>query len=76
VTEHEPWVLRAAGWIGAAGLALVAVLVLIDDRELGLRIAELGLVLVIGLALSAHLAFHRRWRPSSPTRRPTSGESR
>jgi hypothetical protein len=53
--------------IGPFGLALFGLAVLVDDRDTMLLIADLGLGLLIALALGIHLAFHRRGRRNGPT---------
>jgi hypothetical protein len=58
---------RLARLIGPLGLLLVGTLILVPDREHALLIADLGLGLLIALALGTHLAFHRRWRRPAPT---------
>ena len=57
----------AAALIGPLGLVLFGLAVLVDDRDTLLLIADLGLGLLVALALGAHLAFHRRRRRNGPT---------
>jgi hypothetical protein len=59
---------RLARLIGPLGLVLVGVLLLVDDEATALLIADIGLGLVIVLALGSHLAFHRRIGRKRPTR--------
>ena len=57
---RESAVPRLARLIGPLGLTLVVVLLLVHDRDTALLIADLGLGLLIVLALGTHLAFHRQ----------------
>lgn len=56
-----------ARWIGAVGLVLFGLLVLVPDEATAFLIADIGVALLITLALAAHLAFHRRWRRDNPS---------
>ena len=67
---------RAARWVGPLGLVLVAVVPAVPDRSIGLLIADVGLALLIGLTLSAHLRFHRRRHRDDPDRTTIPGGTR
>jgi hypothetical protein len=58
---------RPARLIGPVGLLLSGALLLVHDRGPALLVADLGLGLLIALALGTHLAFHRRWRRNGST---------
>lgn len=49
-------------WIGAVGLSLVTLFLLLDGKGLALGIADVGIGVLITLALLTHVAFHRRHR--------------
>ncbi len=56
----------AARSVGMVGLTLFAVLLLVPHRSTALLVADLGLVALIGLAVSAHLFVHRRSPRAEP----------
>ena len=64
---HGSWMPGLARLIGPVGLVLFAVLLSIPDRATALRIADLGVGVLIVLALGVHLAFRRRWRRKGST---------
>jgi hypothetical protein len=57
--------------IGPIELVLLGVLLFIPDRATALLITDLGVGVLIALALGVHLAFWRRWRGKGST---TEGE--
>ena len=54
--------ITAARWFGPLGLVVFGVVLLVPDEAIALRAADIGLGLMIALALGTHWEFHRRWR--------------
>jgi len=68
MSGHDSPIPRLARLIGPLGLVLFGILLLVDDEATALLIADIGLGLLIVLALGMHLAFHRRIHRDGPTR--------